>query len=177
MYILKSLVKILKPNKVLETGMGFGSTKFFVDNGIHTTSIEMQSCDWYEKVCKEIKDNGLFTSYLSLGTSGVVEIIDSLDRFDFIFVDGHGENRWEQINTSFRHTNVIVTHDTEAMVYEWQNTKLPPGWSWIDFTGVSPWTSILTDNLDIISSLFSYKHKTYSDISNKDYLDRRRLVK
>ena len=86
MYILKSIVKILNPNKVLETGMGFGSTKFFVDNGIHTTSIEMQSCDWYEKVCREIKDNGLFTSYLSLGTSGVVEIIDSLDRFDFIFV-------------------------------------------------------------------------------------------
>lgn len=177
LYLLKDAINALKPKKVLETGMGFDSTKLFIDNGIDTTSIEMQSSEWYYKVYREYEGNPLFKSHLFLGTDGAIKHIDSSEQFDFIFVDGHGDNRWEQINASFNHTNVIITHDTEALVYEWQNTKLPERWVWVDFTEVVPWTSILTNNIDIISGLLHHRHEIYHDISNKDYTDLRRLSK
>lgn len=175
LYILKEIIRTLKPKKILETGMGFDSTKLFLDNEIDTTSIEMQSSEWYDKVYKEYKENIYFKPYLLLGTSDAIVFINSSKKFDFIFIDGHGYNRWEQINVSFKHTDLIITHDTEAMVYEWENTVLPEGWMWIDFIEVSPWTAVLTNNLEKISSLLTYNHRAYQTIINKDYIDRRRL--
>lgn len=172
LYLLENFIKSVDPISVLETGCGFNSTELFINNKIKTTSIEMQDQEWFEKVRDRYNKIDYLELHLMLGTTSAIEFIESSGNYDFIFVDGHGDNRWEQINASFSHTNIIITHDTEAMIYEWWKVNLPVGWFWVDFIERTPWTSILTNNLPLIKSVLGFNHKIYSNICNKDYLNR-----
>lgn len=170
LYLLENLIKSVNPLSILETGCGFNSTELFIKNKIKTISLEMQDQVWFERVKDRYTKIDFLDLRLMLGTTPAVKFIENSGNYDIIFIDGHGDNRWEQVNASFSHTNIIVTHDTEAMTYMWYKVNLPSGWFWVDFIEENPWTSILTNDLQLINSALEFKHKIYSDISNKDYL-------
>jgi hypothetical protein len=53
--------------KILEFGMGFGSTPFLLKNCESLTSVEMQSEKWYQDVCRELGGEKSWRHYLALG--------------------------------------------------------------------------------------------------------------
>jgi hypothetical protein len=146
--ILEELLFLMKSkNSVLEFGPGSGensSTQLFLDNFKSCTSVEMNSQEWHEKT----KHSG------SIFCPGMFEFLNlDLGRFDLIFVDGHADSRYAQVNYATDHSDLVVIHDTEEEMYKWEQVKIPEGWTWIDIVNFRPWTSILTKNQEIIDGI------------------------
>lgn len=154
--ILEQIINNFDIKTVVETGMGFFSTKLFIDNCDKIISIEMQSDEWFDKICFEYKDSKNFLPLKMIGTIGACEYLSSIkDRYDLIFIDGHGDNRWQQINSSFDISDLIVVHDTESEAYRWNLVRLPKEWKWYDIENFHPKTSVITKRQDIISNVCS----------------------
>lgn len=139
-------------NTVFEYGMGEYSTKLFAENFNQVISVEMQEQSWFEKMSQQKPSN--VDLLCMIGDKPAVDYFDSLNSsFSLIFVDGHGGNRWECINHAFGHSDIIVTHDTEAPGYKWNLIQLPSNYRWIDVKSFTPWTSVLTTNEKLIEKL------------------------
>jgi hypothetical protein len=106
--VLKMLYEIRPYNNVLEFGCGNYSTKYFVENCNHVTSIENMDEKWYDKIKNEIKSDRFTISY-AYGFGAVESFKKFRKNYDFIFVDGI--ERPECINASFEHSPVIAIHD------------------------------------------------------------------
>jgi len=135
------LFELRKFKSVFEYGCGLGSTPFFLDNCERVVAFEMQSEQWYEKVKKELqpKYGNKLEIHCLIGEGGFDFIEHSTERFDLVFVDGHGSSRPECINTAFKlGYKYIVTHDTEDKVYPygWGRIKVPEGYMRYDFKSI-----------------------------------------
>lgn len=149
--VLKKLFQITEINTVLEFGTGIHSTPFFIEKCKKVTSIEMQSKSWFDKVSNQFKDPK-FRPILKLGPYAYKELhLESF--YDLIFVDGHGESRWDVTNNSFEKTNIIVIHDTQEKSYNWNKINKPENWIRKDIKDFSVWTTVLTNNREIIEKL------------------------
>jgi hypothetical protein len=73
--------------------------------------------------------------------------------FDIIFVDGHSESRWKCINDAIGKCNIIIVHDTETSSYNWNLVNLQPNYLWLDIKTYNPWTSVITNDKNLISNL------------------------
>lgn len=140
--VIETIFALFDIQTVLEFGMGFGSTPFFVKHSKHVTSIEMNSGEWYTKMCTELKEYDNFIPVLCLGEFEYKKLA-LREWYDFVFVDGHGDSRWSVINDMFEKTNLMVAHDTETTTYKWDQVKLPSGWKWIDLKFANTWSSII----------------------------------
>lgn len=146
---LIGFIDTFHPQTVFEFGMGLNSTPVFLNKCKKTISVEMQERGWYDRVYLELAKFPEFYPILALGPFFACDLLRGMhDRFDLIFVDGHGHSRWQQISDSFSKTDVIIVHDTEAIIYEWPRVSLPyifgDSWTLIEFREFVPWTSILT---------------------------------
>jgi len=151
--ILEHILNNFDVENTLEFGMGDFSTKLLLEKCEKVFSIEMQDRSWYEHVKNEFKNEKFFPYSFVHPFSGIDFAETLTNRFDLIFVDGHGKSRWQQINFAFKKTNLIVAHDTEAKIYKWYNVALPEHWQWMDITDYSPWTAVITNRKDVISSI------------------------
>jgi len=152
--VLNDIVNTFKTKNVLEFGCGDHSTTELVNNPLttHVTSIEMNNLSWFERVGQRFKDNSKYKILLKLGTvEGVEWMKENTNKYDLIFMDGHGDARIEVINAAVKNTDLILAHDTEAPSYRWHlvNKQLP-GWCWIDIKTYYPWTSVFTNRQDVI---------------------------
>jgi len=127
------------PKTVLEFGCGEYSTGFFVGQGASVTSVEMQDEGWAEKVKGMYPDVNMV---VCLGKDSWQELAYE-ERYDLIFVDGHGGSRPECVNWAKDHTDIIVAHDTQEPWYGWERVDLnPEEWEiWMNVT-VEPWTTV-----------------------------------
>jgi len=142
--VLEKLFQLYPIKTVLEFGMGFGSTPFFLNKGVRLISVEMQNKEWYDKVIDRHPASRTFEPILSIGPMAYKTI--QLDGwYDLIFIDGHGDSRWSVINDVFPHTDLIAVHDTQEDSYGWNKVKMPEGWSWFDVKEFPVWTAILTN--------------------------------
>ena len=92
--VLENILQIFQINKVFEFGCGVYSTLLFEKHCKKIIAIEMQSQEWYEKMKKQVAKN--ISLLYSQGPIGAIEIFDKTqDIFDLVFVDGHGESRWQ----------------------------------------------------------------------------------
>lgn len=142
LYILEKIYKILPIESVLEFGMGFYSTTFFVENSKKITSIEMQTEDWFNKVKEKIKSDK-WKGILSLGENSFRNLTFE-DKYSLCFVDGI--NRADCINFLQNKTEIIVAHDTEAGCNWYNNVKLPKEFKIFDFNEKIPATTIYSKN-------------------------------
>lgn len=153
--ILQCIADNMTCDTVFEFGMGNYSTKLFAERFKKVIAVEMQEEEWF-KIIKKQNFPPHVELHCALGQQPAIDILNSLqqkDKFSCIFVDGHGENRWQCINESFAKTDVIITHDTETPEYNWHLVKKPSHFTWIDIKQYNPWTSIITSNHDVIRFL------------------------
>lgn len=122
---------------VLEFGCGMFSTTMFVNAGCNVTSIEMQNQSWYDKIKAELPTVDL---RLALGPMEW-EKEPLKDRYDLIFVDGHGDSRPECLMWAKDHTDLIVAHDTEHSYYCWDRADMS-GFTKTVHDELSPWTTV-----------------------------------
>ena len=151
-YVLNN---IENKNTIFEYGMGFYSTPLLsekVDKVLF--SVEMQDENWYKQIKNSNKLKNNVELYCMLGKDDAIEFFKNLQiKFDLIFVDGHGESRWKCINEAFGKCDIIITHDTETSSYNWHLVNLPNDYIWLDIKTYNPWTSVITNNKDLISKL------------------------
>jgi predicted O-methyltransferase YrrM len=139
--LLKSLLS-KNIDSVFEFGTGLYSTKLFLENCTRVIACEMQSEDWYNKVNDEFKDHDNVEVLYMLGPDKAIEYLSEINsRFDLIFVDGHGSNRWKAINEASKFTDLIVAHDTETSSYNWHLVDLGDEWVRTDYKEFDPWTT------------------------------------
>jgi len=154
-HVLKKIIETFKINSVFEYGIGTYSTKLFLDKCDKVVSVEMNnhqhgSLGWYEYVVKELSNNPLADIWCHKKLVGLFPAIHysmgrfENEKFDMIFVDGHGDTRGEQVNAALMGSDIIVAHDTE---HREQRNKwnIPEGYEVIDFDR-SPITTVITTN-------------------------------
>lgn len=122
---------------VLEFGCGDFSTGFFVDHGCNVTAIEMQNQSWYDKIKEKFPSVDL---RLALGPMEW-EKQKLKNRYDVIFVDGHGDSRPECLMWAKDRTDLIVAHDTEHPYYDWGRADMS-GFKVTVHKELSPWTTV-----------------------------------
>lgn len=135
--ILESLFARYQIKDVLEFGCGLFSTKFFHDQKCNVTSIEMQHEHWRDTVKKSLPDADI---RLALGPETWREL-KLKPRYDFIFVDGHGDSRPECMVWAKDRTNLIAAHDTEHPYYMWDRADMS-GFTKYEYKDLSPWTTV-----------------------------------
>lgn len=168
--VLETLFKNREIKRVLETGSGFGSTVFFMNRCESVLSIEMQSEDWYEKVKEAVGSKVKLVKEMDpVKAVGIIKALP--EKFDLAFIDGHGANRWAQANAAFDKTDLVVVHDTEAMIYQWEKVILPKGWFWADITNYETWTSVASTDTALLQQLTKdFKVECYTgSLDNKRY--------
>jgi len=160
--ILEFIFNNIETDNIFEYGMGSYSTPLFSKKFKNVIAVEMQDESWYEKIKSENLGPNV-NLYCLLGEKKPIEFFRSLDtKFSCVFVDGHGGNRWECINEAFNKTDIIVAHDTETPGYNWNLVKLDDNYTWIDVINYNPWTSVITNNSELIEKIKSvFKMKTY----------------
>lgn len=149
--VLRKILKIMPDIKqILETGMGLYSTNELINSGAYVTSIEMNSREWFDNMVNKYKDSATWTPILELDIVDAVRQVKGFGYADLVFIDGNGDNRFDQINAAFNIAPVIVVHDTEEAGYQWERVVLPAGWEWINVIELRPWTSVVSCNTQIL---------------------------
>lgn len=151
--ILKYVLDKIGKCNIFEYGMGMYSTTLFSDNANKLIAVEMQDENWFNTMSKyDFKNNTEL--HCMLGGDTAIDFFKTLDvKFDLIFVDGHGGTRWKCINEAFGKSDIIITHDTETASYNWNLVNLPENYTWLDIKIHNPWTSVITNNKDLIANL------------------------
>lgn len=147
--VFEKLFATKKFSRILEFGLGFGSTPFLLEHCDHLTSIEMQSKEWYEKVHLELKNNPKWESHVAIGPFEFQKLGIAEESYDLVFVDGHGDSRPEIINRFFGKCNTIVTHDFETASYRWHLIKKPSEYEEFVHTALNPYTAIFTKDQQV----------------------------
>ncbi len=137
--VLDALIRERRIVDVLEFGCGLFSTKRFIDRRCRLTSIEMQSEEWAVRVKAEMPTVDL---RVALGPQAWREL-ELADRYDLIFVDGHGDSRPDCLMWAKDHTDLIVAHDTEHPYYQWERADMG-GFKAQVFDALRPWTTVWT---------------------------------
>lgn len=159
--ILHTISNVISCDSVFEFGIGNFSTKLFAEKYKNVVAVEMQEESWYEEVKKNmnfwnVPEQTSVQLHCGIGKQPALDVLKSHEgNFSLIFVDGHGENRWECINNAFGRTEIIVTHDTETAGYNWNFVQKPERYTWVDIKDYNPWTSVLTSNQMVVDILLS----------------------
>ena len=147
--VFEKLFATKKFSRILEFGLGFGSTPFLLEHCDHLTSIEMQSKEWYEKVHLELKNNPKWESHMAIGPYEFQRLGLAEESYDLVFVDGHGDSRPEIINRFFGKCNTIITHDFETESYRWYLIQQPQEYARYVYTNLNPYTALFTKDQDV----------------------------
>ena len=67
--------------------------------------------------------------------------LDLDQKYDMIFVDGHGDSRPECLEWAKDHADLIVAHDTEHPYYGWERADMS-GFKVTVHNELSPWTTV-----------------------------------
>jgi predicted O-methyltransferase YrrM len=151
--VFETLFMAKRYSKILEFGMGFGSTPFLLNHCDSLTSIEMQSEQWFQNVYEKLNHETKWRSFLALGPFEFQKNNVINEKYDLVFVDGHGDSRPEVINSFFNKCDTIVTHDFETLSYRWDLIQQPSDYIRIVYTKLNPYTAIFTKD-HTISELF-----------------------
>jgi len=183
MPVLEWILKKLDIKRVFEFGMGEFSSELFWNNCKRVISVEMQDIKWYEKMEKKMGeilksgkgDENHVLYYMGDPLRGVEQLADHYkdERFDLIFVDGSGYSRFAQAQEAFKHTDIVVLHDTESEVYCWERIKMPEYWEAYEYRERNPWTTVLI-NRENYPDLFVDNTVSFKDFKSKEYLNHHR---
>ena len=158
MPILIEFINNFKPQKVLEFGSGYFSTKIFSERCTNYTAVEITSKIWYNMVSKKYKTAKWNYTF----ARDHDEALNSLfGYFDLIFIDC-SEPRIKVVNPCFYHTKNIVIHDTqlwwtkqivipeEFEVFIFKQFPIKYSYKRRDAFAHRPWTTLFTSDKKVI---------------------------
>jgi hypothetical protein len=153
--VLETIFKTKNINSVLEFGMGYNSTPFFLERCKNVTSIEMQQKEWFDKITSEYsKTYKDWKHHLSIGPFAAFSLQEVMTQnYDLVFVDGHGDSRPECINAFFNKAEIIVAHDAEEPGYRWNLVNKPDNYNQYLFARLNPFTLIYSKDFDLIETI------------------------
>lgn len=173
MPIQLEFIKKFNPQNILELGVGYYSTKLYLDNCEKVTSVESDSDEWL-LLMKEFYSN--YKNWNHIKISGLKEVCDYIkyrnEVFDVIFVDGD-EFRAEETNFAFNFANTIIGHDTQHFFRD--NYKIPNEFHKIDFTKFNvsyghsagydhkPWTTMFTKDENVLKHFQNIEETLYEN--------------
>ena len=139
-----------KLNNIFEYGCGYNSTPYLIKNCNKLISIEMQSEEWFEKI-KILPSSDV---RLMLGYQNYDYITKIGEKFDMVFVDGHGSTRPECINESIKlKIPYIVAHDTEEASYGWNRVYDSTDYKQYNYKKYKNWTTLWTTDQSFYDSV------------------------
>ena len=122
MSVLDAVISDESPQSVLEFGMGLYSTPLFVRSCTRVVSVEMNSLEWYDRTKEEVGAAPHWNPHLFMGPvrwMADLPMAEPNQRYDMVFVDGHGDSRHAQILYGLAVSKLIVCHDTQEPSYNW----------------------------------------------------------
>jgi hypothetical protein len=149
--ILEFVFEQKKYKTVVEFGMGYYSTPFFLKSVNKLISVEMQNAKWYEELIRSIK-NDKWNPVLCLDKYAFLSI-DFADGIDCCFVDGHGDTRPECVNHFFGKAETIIVHDTEYHGYGWERVKRPIEYEEFTFVKYPNYTTVYSIDKGLIQQM------------------------
>lgn len=154
--ILTEIAKHIPTTLALEYGMGDFSTPFLAKNFDKVISIETQDEKWFQKVQEKYGvQNPNMKLLCSLDGNEFQHFHRESSFYSLVLCDGRGDRRFDCINLAFGKAGVIVAHDTEETGYQWNRVLMPVNgdFVWLDVTEYVPWTSVITENKELIHEL------------------------
>ena len=110
----------------------------------------MQSEEWFEKI-KILPSSDV---RLMLGYQNYDYITKIGEKFDMVFVDGHGSTRPECINESIKlKIPYIVAHDTEEASYGWNRVYDSTDYKQYNYKKYKNWTTLWTTDQSFYDSV------------------------
>jgi hypothetical protein len=91
---------------------------------------------------------------LSLGPFEYQNLDISNEKYDLVFVDGHGDSRPETVNYYFGKCDTIVAHDYETPSYRWDLIQQPESYIRVVYDKKNPFTVIFTKDESIKNVIF-----------------------
>lgn len=171
MPIQMELVKLIAPKNILELGVGYYSTKLYIENCESLISVESDSDEWFSMMHEHYDKYKNWEHIKVSGVNNVCNFIKSKNKyFDLIFVDGD-EYRAEETNFCFKYSDTIIGHDTQHKFRD--NYKKPEDFYMIDFKNFyisyghdagydhRPWTTLFTKRKDIYDHFINIENKLY----------------
>ena len=153
----------------IEFGCGTFSTSWLLMHG-NLTTIELNK-EWLDKVTstmlpvlRERWINYLVADELEAMRTG------HMHECGVVFVDGGAADKRYQIAQTCMETNIckaIVMHDTERASMLYQKMILPAGWWYVRVEADMPWTSVCTQNKNLVTLLDSIWKVTICDTTER----------
>ncbi len=145
--VLEYIFARLNPTRILEFGMGYYSTKFFMNRDIELTSVETDY-NWADKFRTDC--NARHDIHVQPCDEFQVPVDIHL-----LFVDC---NPLDVRRVCVQHgieadVRIIVAHDTEPESecnYSYNKIILPDGWERVDYMKNTVWTSIFSSDPEVL---------------------------
>ena len=147
--VLEKVFECFKINSTLEFGMGSYSTPFMARQSRTLISVEQESQQWYDKVCKEITGSNFHPIY-EPDPKKIFNTFSAADeKFDLVFSDGKADTRCMVANMAMElDVPIVLLHDTDQIwYYKWDRLRIPKKYSRFDFRWRTPnqkMTTVLT---------------------------------
>ena len=171
--ILEFIIDNFNVKTIFESGMGNFSTKLFIEKAEKVVSLDNSNQSWFEEINKKYEGRKNFIGVLKLQYQGIYDFIDALGNFDMAFVDGRAGDRWRVGNHLLKKSPITIFHYSQATCYNYEKVIIPFGYLWIDVIDFDPWTSVLTNNIEVFRALQkNFQIEVYDTRSfpNKRYL-------
>jgi hypothetical protein len=137
--VLRFLIEMMRPERILEFGAGEFSTPLLLSSGAELTSIET-SIDWLAKVCHTTSQH--IVVHWPCDSVEDYLLDHRLPGFDLAFVDGPVNSRVPCVQRLFGRSRVIVIHDSMTRCYGWKRLVVPTPYRRFDYTQLHPATSV-----------------------------------
>jgi len=158
--ILECIFASVNPSRVLEFGAGKYSTPFFKAHAASVLTCE-SNVQWLEPGMMPLDDD-----------HAVSFAAQMCHHCDLIFIDNSHLLRWQLANECQKNTGIIVLHDSEERIYNYDKIVLRQGWRAVDICDFMPWTLVLSSNPALIDTLLSAYETVirYKNLAGKVYI-------
>ncbi|MCA9037307.1 MAG: hypothetical protein KDA91_19360 [Planctomycetaceae bacterium] len=137
--MLRFLLSLLRPARILEFGVGHYSTGLFRASPAHVCSVE-SNAEW----AKQFVSSDPRHTVIHWPDEAVQDCLldDSVGEVDLALVDGPVHSRVPCVERLFWKSRVIVIHDSLTRCYEWRTLHVPARMHRLDDTRLHPATSV-----------------------------------
>ncbi len=148
--LLRFLVEVFRPVRMIEFGMGPYSTPTLLSRGGSVLSIETDS-DWMKRSQQDSRRH----TVVLWPTDDVQDMLvhDANSEFDLAFVDGPVQSRVPCVNRLFGRAQLIVIHDSYTRCYRWGSLTVPAEYLRIDYCVLQPETSVFASRVEDVDMI------------------------
>ena len=137
--VLQFLMDNLRPDRILEFGIGEFSTPLLLSQGSELITVETD-VEWLARMTQRNEKHTVVHWPNDCVADFLLDF--RMQGFDLAFVDGPVDSRVTCVERLFWRARVIVIHDSMTRCYRWGRLIVPTQYKRIDYTALTPATSI-----------------------------------